>query len=244
MHRCYVSSADFSQPTISILDSNEVHHLKDVLRLKKGDAIEVFNAQSQMADIILEIVNDEEVVGRVKAVRDMVVDGVKIILACAIPKGAKFEDIIEKATELGVDEIIPLVTARTEVIYQEDKAREKLVRFTKIVVSAAKQCGRGQLPKIHPFMSLAKAFEVIPQGAVKLFPSLHGHTLHIRKALANVPRTGTVAIFIGPEGDFTSQEVAAAIKAGCQPVTLGTTVLRVDTAAISSVGLVRYLLRD
>ncbi len=244
MHRCYIPTADFSKSTIIVNDSNEVHHLITVMRLGKGSVFCIFNAAGQMADVTIDVIGEREIVGRIGAVKQMAANGAKIILACAIPKRVKFEEIIEKATELGVDEIIPLKTARSEVYIKTDKAAEKNARFNKVAIAAAKQCGRGQVPVITDVKSLEQALKDLPKDVIKVIPSLHGHAKHIREAFALVPRTGAVAIFIGPEGDFTPQEVDSSIKAGCVPVTLGQTVLRVDTAAITTVSLARFLLRD
>ena len=244
MHRTYIKDADLSKKNIRITDSNEVHHIAHVMRLGVGGSINVFNAAGDMASVVISGIEDNIIIGEIKSVERMVVNGARIVLACAIPKRVKFEEIIEKATELGVDEIIPLKTARSEVFIKDDKAAVKESRFMKVAVAAAKQSGRGQVPVIKPMMPLKEALSVFSSDAVKLFPSLHGHPTHIREEIARVSRQGKVVIFIGPEGDFTPQEVDMAVKAGCVPVSLGQTVLRVDTAAISSVALARYLLRD
>ena len=159
----------------------------------------------------------------------------KIILACAPPKKGKFEFIIEKCTELGVDEIIPLKTKRTEVIFREDRMRVKLSRFEAVAVNAAKQSKRTKVPHIYPMTSLPQVLQTLDPDGVHLFPSLHNHPKHIADVLLKADKQKSVTMFIGPEGDFTPDELDLAIKHGCVPVSLGDTVLKVETAAIAAV---------
>ncbi len=244
MHRTYAKDLNLNQPQVTITDRAEIHHITTVLHLGQGDKMQVFNAKGQVADLIIQKITGDGIVAEVKSVKETTTLGPKIILACAIPKNVKFEEIIDKATQLGVDEIIPLQTARTEVLITEDKASVKNARFMKVAVAAVKQSGRGSIPIIHPAMSLKNAFDILPKDAVKLFPSLHDHPMHIREALAKAGSASCLAIFIGPEGDFTPKEVEQAKHAGCMAVTLGSTVLRVDVAALSTIAFARYVLRD
>jgi len=242
MHRSYCPHADFTQKTIVITDANEIHHIKDVLRLKAGDELCIFNGHSQEAQAAIVSVKETEVRASIKTVRQAVsTDTSKIILACAVPKKAKFEFIIEKCTELGVDEIIPLKTKRTEVIFAKDKVLAKQERFQKVALNAAKQCGRLNIPKIHPMTALADVLKNRDPQGIGLIPSLNGQPKHIREVLLGTQQAGEIMIFIGPEGDFTPDEVSLAQEHGCLPVSLGETVLKVDTAAITTVALCRFL---
>ena len=101
MYRFYCQDADFSKSSIVITDSHEIHHMKDVLRLKKGSLVQIFNAQSWQAEAVIEQVTETAIHARVKSVKGKEVQQAKIILACAPPKKGKFEFIIEKCTELG-----------------------------------------------------------------------------------------------------------------------------------------------
>jgi len=243
MYRFYCSDADFSKSSVVITDSHEIHHIKDVLRLKKGSSIQIFNGKSQQADAVIEQINEIAIHVSIKGVKQGQEGSAKIILACAPPKKGKFEFIIEKCTELGVDEIIPLKTKRTEVIFSEDKMSAKISRFKAVAVNAAKQSKRTKVPHIHPMTSLSQVLQALDPGAVHLFPSLHNHSKHISDVLLKVGKNSPVTIFIGPEGDFSPDEVELAIKHGCVPVTLGDTVLKVETAAIATVALVKFLRR-
>lgn len=117
MHRFYSQNANFSRKQLTIHDSDEIHHIKDVLRLSKGAIVQIFNGQNQEADVTIDAFTQDGLKVIVQSVRQAEAKKGKIILACAPPKKDKFEWIIEKCTELGVDEIIPLKAKRSEVFY-------------------------------------------------------------------------------------------------------------------------------
>jgi len=244
MYRFYCPDADFSRSSVVINDTHEIHHIKDVLRLKKGSVIQIFNAKSQQADAVIEQISESLIGVRIGKVKQNEEWKNKIILACAPPKKGKFEFIIEKCTELGVDEIIPLKTKRTEVVFKEDKMASKLSRFEAVAVNAAKQSQRTKVPHIYPMTSLSQVLQTLDPHGVHLFPSLHQHSTHISDVLLKADKQKPITIFIGPEGDFTPDELDLAIKHGCIPVSMGDTVLKVETAAIAAVALVKFLCRN
>jgi len=244
MYRFYCPDADFSKSPVVITDIHEIHHIKDVLRLKKGSLIQIFNAKFQQADTVIEEIKESAIYVRLQSIKQSGEQQPHIILACAPPKKGKFEFIIEKCTELGVDEIIPLKTKRTEVVFTEDKMSAKISRFKAVAVNASKQSKRIKLPHIHPMISLPQVLQNLDPNGVHLFPSLHDHPSHITDVLLKADKKAPVTIFIGPEGDFTPDEVELAIKHGCVPVSLGDTVLKVETAALVTVALVKFLCRN
>src|SRR3989338_3140883 len=115
MHRFYCPQSNLQNPQVVITDPKELHHLRNVLRLKKGDTLTIFNNQGEEATGHIAAIQPSKVTVAVESVRKDKADLPVMILACAVPKKSKFEVIIEKATELGVDEIIPLKTMRTEM---------------------------------------------------------------------------------------------------------------------------------
>ncbi len=241
MHRFYCPTADFASKAIQIVDPDEIHHIKYVLRLAKGAKACVFNGRGEEALASIEHVGENAVRLKVESVRQKANDGLpRLILACAVPKKAKFEFIIEKAVELGVDEIIPLKTKRTEVFFTPDKQGSKQERFRKIALNAAKQCGRADIPQIGPMTPMADALKGLDPHGLAIIPSLNGQNPHIREVLNAHPKPARVTFFIGPEGDFTPEEVTLAQKHGCMAVSLGPTVLKVDTAAIAVLALANF----
>ena len=217
--------------------------MKNVLRLVQGDKIAVFDGQGTEAVGQIEKIANTEVNVFLERIEQRSRKMSTIILACAIPKKAKFETIIEKTTELGVDEIIPLETKRTQVIIPKNKSAKKLSRFQTIAVNAAKQSKRTTLPCIHPAMNFSDALKMVKNVDIAFIPCLIGERTSIRKVFDTIESTPKkIMFFIGPEGDFTPQEVKAAVCAGCKPITLGQTVLKVDTAAITVIALISSII--
>ena len=247
MHRFFTSQTTLAQQTtISLTDPDEVHHLKCVLRLKSGDEVHLFNENGQEATAHIQRLDAKSVTLAIVECRTMApTKSPQIILACAIPKKAKFESIIEKTTELGVTQIIPLLTARTEVRIKGEEARRKADRYRKVAINAAKQCQRNSIPIIDPpttFDDVLKKF--LTGETLILIPCLCKErspmTAIFRRAITK-PR---ILILIGPEGDFTEAEISKALAAGAIPVSLGETVLKVDTAAMSAVAVARLHTSD
>ncbi len=241
MHRFYCPRADLASKAVQITDPDEIHHIKDVLRLNKGSKVRIFNGQGQEAMAVIESVGQNAVRVRVESVRHKGKQGkTRVILACAVPKKAKFEFIIEKAVELGVDAVVPLKTKRTEVVFTADKQRAKQERFEKVILNAAKQCGRADIPCISPMTSMLDAVKGLDPQGLNLIPSLNGQNPPIQEVLNAHKTPASITFFIGPEGDFTPEEVALAKEHGCIAVSLGPTVLKVDTAAIAVLALANF----
>ena len=244
MHRFFTAQTQLDgQTTIVLADKKEVHHLKNVLRLKPGDPLVLFNDQGEEVQGEIISLNSEKVIARViRYVRKTSAKHSHVTLACALPKKAKFESIIEKTTELGVDEIFPLLTARTEIHLNPEKAQQKTQRYRQVAINAAKQCQRNSVPQIHTPMTIKSCLNAVdPAEYLILIPCLFGIRKPIRELM---PAPGTkkdILIFIGPEGDFTPQETQTVQQAGGIPVSLGETVLKVDTAAISVVAFINFL---
>lgn len=240
MHRIFVKDTDIFQPFV-IKDKNEIHHALHVLRLKAGESVVVFDGKGN------------EVLGKIKSIDNLSIGvipmkvnkkkdkmAISITLACALPKKAKFDFIVEKATELGVDEIIPLITRRTEVRLAKEKQAAKIKHWVNIAVSAAKQSQRASVPQINGIKTFNEALSSIEVYDLVLFPCLFGDRKSLKEILKD-NSANKILIFIGPEGDFTEEEAGLALKNGAKPVSFGEAVLRVDTAAIYAVSAIKAL---
>ncbi len=244
MHRFYCPHADFLFKEIAITDKDELHHLSHVLRLGVGERVVVFNAKAQEAAGRIQTSSSQKVVIALEAMRQSLRKTPLIILACAIPRKGKFEFIVEKVTELGADEIIPLKTCRTEVHWDNHKMKQKISRYQTIAVNAAKQSGRASVPVISPVVDLDSAIEGFDVKTVVFMPSLTGERKNILEAFEACLSPEKVAFLIGPEGDFTPQEYARAHQGRCLPVSLGDNVLKVETAAVAAVACARLFYSD
>jgi 16S rRNA (uracil1498-N3)-methyltransferase len=236
MHRFYFPNLNPSDKSVQITSSDEVHHIKNVLRLQKGEEITLFDGNDIV--VIGKIVFLEKNIGvEILEQKKIFRNGPRILLACAVPKRTKFDWIVEKATELGVDEIIPLKTKRTEINLSDERATKKILRFEKIALSASKQSKRFDLPKIHPMTDFVKALKIL-SGSTMIIPSLLGEQKNLFEILNHIsPKT--ISFLIGPEGDFTTYEYKQAQEAGAISVTLGENILRVETAALAVLSAVR-----
>lgn len=245
MHRFYIPP-DLCQGDLVALPKAEAHHALHVLRLRNGDPVTVLDGAGTQLDGVL--VDAHRDMGRVE-VRGRTIarkPAAEITLLQALPKGKLIESIIEKATELGVSRIIPLITERVVSRFSPEEALEKAAKWQAVAVAAIKQCGAPWLPRVETPLSLAASLARRESFDLPLVGALHPDALHpggcfraYRQAHAG-RGPGSVAIYIGPEGDFTPAELDQVRAAGAQPITLGPLVLRSETAAIYSLSVIRY----
>ena len=148
--------------------------------------------------------------------------------------------IIERVTELGADEIIPLRTKRTEMDLKGDRLAKMIARYHDVAVNAAKQSGRLRVPVIHPVTDLTVVLKSFPERTTVFIPSLSGERKNILEAFKAVPSSSRVAFLIGPEGDFTPAEIEEAVTRGFRIVNLGRNVLKSDTAGLAALAILNY----
>lgn len=210
-----------------------------VLRLKEGDRIEVFDGKSMEYECrINRLCKDKADLAILSTKTAHSFKGAHITLACALAKKAKIDFIIEKATELGVDTVIPLHTQRTIVEVSGLKLGNRLKRWQNIALEASKQCGRIHLPKIEPVSEFKDVVLKAKEYELALIPHL-GIKNKSLKDIVSKSNAASVIVFIGPEGDFSEEEIRLAKKNGCREVSLGELTLKVDTAAIAAVAFLR-----
>jgi 16S rRNA (uracil1498-N3)-methyltransferase len=171
----------------------------------------------------------------------------RIVLGQAIPKGKNMELIVQKAVEIGAAEIAPIISDRTIVQVDSESATQKQSKWRQIAIEAAKQSGQNWLPHVHTPRKLAELFSMAPEESfdLRLIGSLQPDARHLKKILADYSREHelrprSVLMLIGPEGDFTPAELSLARRQGCQPITLGPIILRVETAAIYCLSILSY----
>lgn len=243
MHQFYCPNADLSSDRTFIDDKNELHHLRNVLRLKKNDEVYLFDGKGREAKGILLSVTSQKATIEIQHVKQYERKKPLILLACALPKKSKFEMIIEKATELGVDEIIPLKTDRTEIKISDERQLKKQLRYQTIAINASKQSKRTIVPIIHPITDFSTALDDLTKNTITIIPSLTDHTKNIFNTFKAIKSPKAISFLIGPEGDFTPEEYAQAQDQGCIPVTLGSTILKVETAALCALSCANIYFR-
>ena len=220
------------------LHGEDAHHAGRVLRLRPGEAVTLCDGAGTDHDCVVETVEKEAVVCRLQRSHPAETEPKQHLTLCmALPKGDKMDFIVQKAVELGVHEIVPYLSKNC--VSRPDKTEKKVERWQRIAVEAAKQCGRGFLPKVCAVVTTAQAVERAAQCETALFFYENERETGLRDALeSGVGRT--VSLMIGPEGGFAPEEVEMAAQAGLRSVSLGTRILRCETAPVAALAAVLY----
>ncbi|MBK1882908.1 16S rRNA (uracil(1498)-N(3))-methyltransferase [Luteolibacter pohnpeiensis] len=225
----------------AILTGDEARHASQVLRLKPGKEIVVFDGKGRRAAAeITQISRDKVSLSMGETLASPVLSPA-ITLLQAIPKGKNMELIVQKAVELGVSTIIPVITQNTVVQPGDGKAD----KWRRIALEACKQCGQDTLPTISEPKTFNNCLDHNDScNSLKIIASLQKNSEPLKKILRVSERMKEVSLLIGPEGDFTCPETEAALRAGFQPASLGDIVLRVETASLFCLSAIRYEFDD
>jgi len=223
----------------AIIEGEEAHHIADVMRLGKGDAVTFFDGTGKEYAGEITSCGKGKVEVKIKNVIAAKEEGPKITLIQAIPKKDLMDDIVKKTTELGVARIIPVITKRTVVRFNDKKRLLRRERWEKIAKEAAKQCGRMILPAISHICKFEEVFEELGAVDLGLIPCLAESAIPIKEAIKRFDG-GPIAVMIGPEGDFTNDEIRMAERSGFKPISLGKRVLRCDTASLAVLSILNY----
>jgi 16S rRNA (uracil1498-N3)-methyltransferase len=227
------------------LRGDEADHLARVLRLGLGAQVAVFDGCGHEYMTEVERLDSEGVVCRIlRGTVEQPSPAVSITLGQGWPKAEKLDWVIQKTTELGVSEIVPLITARVIPHVSGPHLARKAIRWQKLAREACKQSGRASVPDVRP-PTLLKTFLASCEGAeLKLMLWEGEHTSPLRTVLAASAPVASVAVVVGPEGGLTPQEVACGEDYGFLAVGLGRRVLRTETAGVVAVTLLQYRFGD
>lgn len=241
MSRFYVSPNSVKDGKIYV-EREGCHHIIDVMRLGKGDGVVVFDGTGKEYVGKIGSVNNKRVI--IDILKTRIVDrrqSVRISLAQAIPKKDKMDLIVQKATELGIDEIVPFESSRTVVKSKGERSGHKIERWFKIAIEASKQCGRSRVPKVQNIAHFNSVLDDIPKYGLAIMPCLADNkTTLLKSALKKVSKPDNVLVIIGPEGGFSEDEIDKANARGAVLVSLGDLVLRSDTAAIAAISILNH----
>ena len=248
MHRFYLPPGHCAGETLR-LDGREAHHALHVLRLQRGELVAVLDGVGNEFLCAVETSSRHAVTLSVSLKNFTPPLPCSLTLLQAVPKGKIVESIIQKAVELGARRIVPLLTVRVVTHLDEEAAADKREKWQQVAIEAIKQCGAAWLPKIEAPMTIEQYLARKEKFDLSLVGSLQKERRHPRACLGGfqakygrLPQS--VGVWIGPEGDFTPEELEAIQAAGALPISLGRLVLRVETAAIYCLSILNYELNS
>jgi 16S rRNA (uracil1498-N3)-methyltransferase len=219
-----------------------------VLRHQAGDEILVFNGAGDEADCRIKGISRAAVTLEIVRQRRIPAPPFRITLAAALLKGEAWEWLVEKATELGVSDVQPMIAEHGVVHLKSEDIPRKMEKWRRLMLETCKQCQRAWMPRLHEPASIR---EIMARHSrdLALIASLGERTRTIREAMqqyrsAANASPGSLLVLIGPEGDFTGEEQSSAIAAGAVPVTLGPNVLRAETAASAAIAIAAEEMRS
>jgi 16S rRNA (uracil1498-N3)-methyltransferase len=237
--RFHLSAAAWASPHLT-LTHDEAQHCSRVMRKQPGDTIEIFDGAGRVAVCEITQVSKSEVQAQITSETRVEPFQIAIHLLPALIKAEPFEWMLEKAVELGAASIQPVITERTVVHLDATQTEKKLAKWRRHMIESAKQCHTPFVPELKAPIAFAASLKI--QADFKLIPALSEHTRTLKQALP-ASKPASVAVLIGPEGDFTTEEEAQAFSAGFVPITLGALVLRAETAAIATLAILGHELR-
>ena len=250
MPRFFVRNKQIKETTIEIL-GEDVKHIKNVLRKQIGDDIEICNQDTEKSYIckIEKIENESILVNIIEKLKSHD-DKIKIDIYQGLPKADKMELIIQKSVELGANAIIPVAMKRCVVKIDSKDEVKKIARWQKIAESAAKQCGRDNIPEIGTITKIENIIKLINEYDSLIIAYENEKNNTIKKELLKIKKTFQqkgkikIAVVIGPEGGLEEKDVKLLQQNGAKIVTLGNRILRTETVALNILSVIRYELED
>jgi 16S rRNA (uracil1498-N3)-methyltransferase len=239
MARFYVPQPWIENGMLKI-EGDEVKHIRKVLRLKTGDGIVVFDGLGKELEGTIVEERLSSVVIRIQNIFSSERDSsLEVTLAQSLLKGEKMDYLIQKATELGVKEIIPFFSSRSVPSLEKSRGLKRHHRWEKIAVEASKQSGRGVVPKIESLQDYSDMLQTASTEDLRII-LWEREGIKLKEVLERSKEKRKIFFVIGPEGGFNQLEVDEAKKAGFTPVTLGRRILRAETASLCFLSILQY----
>ncbi|QCO68299.1 16S rRNA (uracil(1498)-N(3))-methyltransferase [Luteimonas yindakuii] len=228
--------------TTVALPEDVAAHLLRVLRLREGDACVLFNGDGHDYDARITAVGKRG--GDAQVLDRRVVDNespLRISLVQGIARGEKMDLVLQKATELGIDAVVPVHSDRSEVKLDGERARKRLAHWTSVVIAACEQSGRARVPSVTPAAPLHEALDALPAGGLRLLldPFAHANTQSLP-----APADGRIVLAVGPEGGWSQRDRTVLETAGFVGIRLGPRVLRTETAGLAAIAALQARFGD
>jgi len=233
MHRCLVKTNELLADAFT-LGRDEAHHLQAVLRVRAGDRVTLFDGQGRTRLAAIAAVEKHGLSLTADApAQEHPRPPCQITLFACVSKGKRMDWTVEKAVELGVGRVVPVISDRTVVRLDADEGDTKADRWLRVAEEAARQCGAAWLPEIAPPLAFKACLPLLAGASPVFVAALTPRATPLREALAaHAAPPVRAGWFVGPEGDFTPAEIEALLAAGAVPVSLGRQVLRAETACL------------
>ena len=220
------------------ITGDDAKHIAKVLRMKIGEELTVCDTKGYDYHCMIESLSDKEVTLKVLSAEESQSEpSVKVHLYQAMPKGDKLELIIQKAVELGVDSITPVMTRRCVSKPDAKSMAKKLERYNRIALEAAKQSGRGKIPQVKPLLELNEALDEMAETSCPIL-FYENATAPAKEVIDQAGQE--IAVLIGSEGGFDESEVVKAKEKGCQVLLLGKRILRCETAPLAALSIIMF----
>lgn len=245
-HRCFCEKLPESVGAQIELSPEESNHLVAANRAREGDSVRIFDGKGTEADAILNVAHKRKARLTLSAVCRMPRPPFDIALAQALPKGKLIESIIKKATEIGIQTVYPITSSRVEAKIDAKKADSKNAKWELAAIEGAKQSGNPYPVEVKPLLSLDEFLAQSEGFQLKLIASLQSDAAPLQSYLEQLdssphrPSIRSVIWLIGPEGDFSPEEYAKAHRSGFLPTSLGTHVMRSETAALHALSITQH----
>lgn len=225
---------------MSALREEDQKYIKSVLRLKKHDHLVVFDGCGHEYQAVIHQVQHDRTIVQILKKYHPQVRPVQITLAQAIPKAGKMDFIVQKATELGVDRIVPFQSVRSVSRLTSDQCVHKALRWRKVAIEASRQCGRADVPVIDACADFQEMLKSGSVGGERIIFWEEETRFGIRDVFRRARDTKEFFIVIGPEGGFSMEEIEWARQAGFQCASIGRQILRVETAVVAIMSIIQY----
>lgn len=236
MSHFYIKPENIKNNTFFI-DRLDSHHLLNVLKVKEGYFIRLFDGTGKVYTAQIENITKNGILGKIIEVHILSPQNIRLCLFNAIPKGARFDWLVEKASEIGVWKIVPIITERSNVRYVSPS---KIERWNKISLAASKQSGREDILVVEPLKTFSKSLDTLSEFDISIIPWEAETKNFIPDLRQNIKDVMNIAMFIGPEGGFSDKEIEMARRYGVKSISLGTRILRTETAGILASILILY----
>ena len=237
MNRYFIPADEWQDGKLS-LRGEEARHCARVMRASVGDEIEVFDGKGLSATCKIGVIHRDSVSCHILEQQSSPPVAHPVTLSQAIPKGGNMELIVQKAVELGVRQIQPLITAHT--VARPQAVEKKSAKWQRIALEACKQCGQNHLPEIltpKPFESWLRDLDFT---GTRLIAALSEGARHLHQHFQSQPPQEGIMLLVGPEGDFSNEEYDAAFQADFQPISFGKIVMRVETASLYGLSIIQH----